>query len=339
MSISTRSDSLPNRRCFFDKRRLFLASVVLIYWLAISLLHLKFSIFLVSRHATPLGGIRPSDYSKQGAIALAIGLALFIAWRAFHGRERFKTLLYWFFLAVAVFSADRLLVFTPNEYFHFPQYAILAMLLSLLMDPGAKRAPTGKILFWTVSMGAVDESIQYFRLCASYCMHLDFNDFFLNELGGAAGLLLVYGFKRPVEHASGGPGRTIAGIFRSAEFKLVVICCVLLFSLHAAGRLSISPPGEAPPGGVIIKDGKAAAYLQREPGIMGSWRKDARGGRYYVLPPFEGLFLLAAGWALFASYGVSDLKVGGKGGLEYKRIERGFQEAGSALSDGHGVKK
>ncbi len=301
LSKTIRFDSFSNRLHSLDKWRLATAMFALVYWLGLSLLHLKFSMLFVIPRATPLGEIRLSSYSKPGAMVLVIGLSLFIAYRAFKGRQRVKTLVYWFLIAVMVRASDRFLIVTVNEYIHFSQYAILAILMSRVLDPGAKNAPIGKILFWTTVMGVVDEMIQYFLIAPSYGMYLDFNDFILNEVGAAAGLLIIYGFKAPGGERTGGGREKLRAFFRSREFTFVVVCCVLVLFCLATGRLSVTPTDKIPPGGIVKENGCVKIYLQREQGVMGSWRKSPRGGYFYALPPSLGLFLLIAGWMIFAS--------------------------------------
>lgn len=82
--------------------------------------------------------------------------------------------------------SDRLFLFKPIEYIHYPQYAIIAILLTLCLDPQREKFLVGRILFWTTILGIVDEMNQYFFLCSSYGDYLDFNDFF-SELAGGSG--------------------------------------------------------------------------------------------------------------------------------------------------------
>jgi len=78
-------------------------------------------------------------------------------------------------------------LFHPNEYIHYPQYAILAVLLALCIDPHRISVPWMRILFWTSLLGFFDEMNQYFYLCKSYGDYLDFNDALMNLLGAQAG--------------------------------------------------------------------------------------------------------------------------------------------------------
>ena len=91
-------------------------------------------------------------------------------------------------------------------------------------------------------------------------------------------------------------------LFKSVEFKLVVVCFVVLILLHVAGRLYVTPPKEVPPGGIALVNGKKTIYLERKPGIMGDWNKVSAKNVYYVLAPASGLFLLLITGLIFSTY-------------------------------------
>lgn len=274
--------------------RLALALVTMGYWLATCLLHLEISIIIVSPMSTPLGTITPSEYSSAVGWVVLLGAAVLIALQAKNGQSRGRTLLYWLLWLTAVYFANKTLVFSPNEYIHYPQYAILTILMVLCLDPKRTLFPFGRILFWATLMGILDEMNQYFFLCPSYGEYIDFNDFFLNELGAVAGLLLAYGFRRPVTNA-----RALVPVHKTMEFRLVTGCVAILLILHLGGRLNITPTNEIPPGGIAQEGGKRVVYLERKPGIMGTWQNASSGGAYYVLSPISGLILMLVTGSVF----------------------------------------
>lgn len=277
--------------------RLWLALLAGVYWAATSLLHLKLSKLIVSPLSTPFGNFTPSHYSSAlGCVGLA-ALALIVFLRARKGQHHFRTFVYWFLLLAVIFAANRILLFSPNEYIHYPQYAIFVVLIWLSVDPDRTRWPFGRILFWGTFMGIMDEVIQYLFVCPSYGDYLDFNDFFLNQLGVVTGLLLVYGFHSPKNQ-----DRPTLPLFKSVEFKLVAVCFVILGILHATGRLYVTPPKEVPPGGIALMNGKRTLYIERKPEIMGNWNKVSKDNEYYVLDPASGLFLLLITGLIFSTY-------------------------------------
>lgn len=289
----------PRRNRFqaFKTPRLWWALLAVTYWMATSLLHLKLSKLIVSPLPTPIGNFTPSDYSSASGWVGLMPLVLIVFLRARKGQHHLRTFVYWVLLLAVIFAANRILLFSPNEYVHYPQYAILVILMWLSIDLDRTRWPFGRILFWGTFMGIINEVNQYLFVCSSYGDYLDFNDFFLNQLGVVTGLLLVYGFHAPKNQ----DGPTLP-LFRSVEFKLVAVCFVILILLHAAGRLYVTPPKEVPPGGIALVNGKGTVYIERKPGIMGNWNKVSVEKEYYVLAPASGLFLLLITGLIFSTY-------------------------------------
>jgi hypothetical protein len=286
-----------NRFQVLKTPRLWLALLSVTFWVTMSLLHLKLSKLIVSPLPTPFGNFTPSDYSSASGWVGLTALVLIVFLQARKGQHHLRTFVYWFLLLAVIFAANRILLVSPNEYVHYPQYAILVILMWLSIDPDRTRWPFGRILFWATFMGIIDEVNQYLFVCPSYGDYLDFNDFFLNQLGVVTGLLLVYGF-----HAPKNQDRPTLSLFKSVEFRLVAVCFVILILLHAAGRLYVTPPKAVPPGGIALVNGKRAIYIERKPGIMGNWNKVSEENVYYVLAPASGLFLLLITGLIFSTY-------------------------------------
>jgi hypothetical protein len=83
-------------------------------------------------------------------------------------------------------------VFTANdlELVHYPQYIPEGMaLLALTLSPAESLA-------WIVIFGSLDEGYQYAVLSRSRAVPFDFNDVYMDLLGGAAGVLLAMAFMR-----------------------------------------------------------------------------------------------------------------------------------------------
>ena len=282
--------------------RLFWPVTTLLYWLGTSLLHLEISKIIVSPVSTSLGPIEiklgtPANYSTHFAWTLLILGALFVILRAVKGKARLRTIIFWIMWGTALYWTNRLLVFSPNEYVHYPQYAFLAVLLVAWRDPQREKWPIGNLIFWGTAMGVADELVQYLFVCPSYGDYLDFNDFLLNELGIVAGLLLVYGFK--VQEATIKP---LLPIYKTKAFKTLIISFAIVSLLMFSDRLRITPPEKTPPGGLFSVNGRTTLYLERIPGITGAWNHLADGRAYYVISPAAGLILLFSLGFLFALF-------------------------------------
>jgi len=255
--------------------RLFWPVATLLYWLGASLLHLEISKIIVSPVSTPLGAFTPANYSSHFAWVLLILAAFFVLLTAVKGKARLRTIGYWIMWGAALYGANRLLVFSPNEYVHYPQYAILAVLLVAWRDPHREKWPIGNLIFWGTALGVADELIQYLFVCPSYGDYLDFNDFLLNELGIVAGLLLVYGFRE--QRATIKP---LLPIYKTRAFKTIIISFAIISLLILTDRLRITPPEKIPPGGFFAVNGKTTLYLERIPGITGAWNHLGDGKAY-----------------------------------------------------------
>ncbi len=271
--------------------------VIIVYWLSTSLLHLEFSKIIIAPVSTPLGEFTPSHFSFHLGWALLILLAFFVFFQAISGKTRLRTLFYWTLWGAALYGTNRYLVFSTNEYAHYPQYALLAVLLVCWRDPRRDKWPIGNLIFWGTALGIIDEVIQYLFVCPSYGDYLDFNDFLLNELGIVAGLFLAYGFR--IQPAAIKP---LTPIYKTRAFKCLILSSAFILLLVLAGRLKISPPQNIPPGGIFAVQGTKALYIERRPGITGAWNHAGGNRVYYVLSPSAGLSLLLVLGLVFSSF-------------------------------------
>ena len=136
-----------NRFQSFKSPRLWWALLAVTYWVGTSLLHLKLSKLIVSPLSTPFGNFTPSDYSSAfGWVAFA-ALVLIVFLQARKGQYHLRTFVYWFLLLALIFATNKILLFSPNEYVHYPQYAILVILMCLSIDPDRTRWPFARIRF------------------------------------------------------------------------------------------------------------------------------------------------------------------------------------------------
>jgi hypothetical protein len=274
------------------------------YYLAVCLLHLKIS-SMVFEHpiVTPLGVVKVSDHMET-ILFIAIGtVALVSVFQSLRRTRRVVTVAYWLLWFATVLLARKYLLFHPNEYIHYPQYGILAILLALCMDQSQRQVPWGRILFWTTLMGALDEMDQYFYLCRTHGDYLDLNDMFFNLQGAQAGLLLYYGFKKLPEGKgeANSPKEHIRSFMRGREFKTAAACMAVILLLLCTGIVQSTADREIPPGGIAYVNGRITIFLERKPHIMGAFSKRPPEGQFYVLRPAEGLALLVtAGWLFYS---------------------------------------
>jgi hypothetical protein len=266
--------------------------LVAVYFAAITSLHLRFSLWLTAERALPWGRGTLSDLVPAAAIVGAAALALIVARQLRRAARPWPLAAGWLLVLAAALAIDRWLTYSWAETFHYPQYALLAILIARALDPEHRLRIAGRVLFWTTLAGGVDELLQYLWITPSYSHYFDFNDVLVNLVAAAAGVLLWAGSAPGAVRARARPPKTELTV--AAGLALVMAVAV------AAGRLQLSPPLDLPPGG-LHRDagGRMVLFLQRSRGQYGSWQPGVRRASYYVLPPRTGLASVALAAALF----------------------------------------
>jgi hypothetical protein len=264
------------------------------FWAATAIFHLKFSFLIVTPISTVFGPLRIADHASHVSWVAFVGLVIYLAIKSRYGHSRKLTFSCWAAWSLIVFGTNHFLISSANEYIHYPQYAIVAGLMVPVFDRERTGAGIAPILFWATFLGMVDEMNQYFYLCPQYGEYLDFNDFFLNELGAMAGILLLYGFQ---ERRLDPPSDRAFWQTKEARVAALIFCVVLL--LIFSGKLKVFAPYDLPPGGIHRVEGSLRLFLERKPGAYGSWQKANPSGDYYVVTPLTGMVLLFSAGAAF----------------------------------------
>jgi hypothetical protein len=273
---------------FLDSRRWYVLAAL--YFIVISLGHLEFSLWLVKQRQFGNTTYALKDFVPAIAAASAFSLVLWVAYIARRHAHPYLWAINWLVWFGCIFLVDRFLTFSLNETAHYPQYALMAWLVARCIDPLRRDWRTARVIFWTTLLGMVDETMQYLWITTSYSEHLDFNDFVVNLLAAVAGVLIYYARAEILPR--------YAALLRSAlEFRVFagLVVCVSVGLL--SGHLLVNPDGEVPPGGIVrTADGKSRLYLQRKPGLYGSYNPGPYRGRYWILDPVKGgVLILAAG--------------------------------------------
>jgi hypothetical protein len=265
-------------------------AAVLCYAVATATLHLELSLWLV----TPLdagawAGWRPAQALGLLPWLLGGGLLLYLALMAWHRADRSRTLLFWGLWLGCVALADRWILFSGTERIHYVQYAVLAWLTAWVMDPERQRWPFGAILLFCTLVGIADEIYQYTHETLDYSDYLDFNDFLLNLLGAAAGLLLYYGFRAAPCTPGGG--------YRAGTLGFPLLGGMMLLLLY----LVTAPTAK---GSQAAEDRFATTFpiIERRPDSYGHWREGPLNGRYLILDPWTGTLLLTGLGMVFARF-------------------------------------
>ena len=264
-------------------------------FVAACLMHLQFSLWLVRPRETPWGLHAPADLVPIAAALGALALAIVVVVQIQRSARPRAFGAAWALWALAVVAIDRFLTYSANEYFHYPQYALLAWLISRALDPQRSRWIPGRVLFWTTLLGVVDEALQYLWITASYSHYFDFNDVIVNLVAAVAGVLVYYGAAARRAETSARPRPPWI------ETTVAAILALVVSAALASGQLQLSPAGTLPPGGTARDaQGHWVVFLQRTPGQHGSWQRGPRRGTFYVLTPLEGLLGLTLAGGLIA---------------------------------------
>jgi hypothetical protein len=260
-----------------------------VYFAAGILMHLRFSLWLVQPRELPLGLGALSDLLPA---AIAVG-ALLLAATVFRQLQRSPTPRIlgslWLLLGLVLLAIDRFLTFSAAEYFHYPQYALLAWLMARTLDPDRTRFVPGRVLFWTTLLGATDEMLQYLWITAGYSHYFDFNDVLVNLVAAAIGVLVYYGSTTPA-----------AAPLADHRWPLPETVFALMLALaigagFASERLQVWPDGPVAQGGLVQQaSGRWTLYLQRGLDLYGRWQPGPYRGHYYVLQPLEGLLAITS---------------------------------------------
>jgi len=163
--------------------------VLLTYCLAVILPHETVGAFL-------MGFLDKMPRSEMTRIVLSVGLVLvgvlsipfWVQWTKHPSRNQ---VILFLILAVAlVVLTFKYLFVLATEVAHFPQYALMAILLFPLtwrMDA---------TMIWATLIGVIDEAYQYYYLTPDSTNYYDFNDVFTDLLGAILGLIFLWGLLR-----------------------------------------------------------------------------------------------------------------------------------------------
>jgi hypothetical protein len=169
-------------------------------------------------------------YQTSAAVTVALGLAFtLIVIKRMAGRpERRVVLTYWLLTLALIGGTWRLLTANNTELVHYPQYVPEGMaLVALTLSPVESIA-------WVTILGGLDEGNQYAFLTSGRAVPFDFNDIYMDLLGGAIGVLLGVALL-----AGDGRGKTGAGILKRPGVAAVLSIVGAGVALWAAGLMRL----------------------------------------------------------------------------------------------------
>ncbi|MBE7507038.1 MAG: VanZ family protein [Planctomycetia bacterium] len=162
------------------------------------------------------------------------------------------------------------LFYTDIEVVHFPQYAILSVLLY------AVTRRFGRSMFYASLIGAADECFQFYVSHPNWSINLDFNDMMYNTIGAGFGCTMIYLAVERRLSARRPPHR--GHLRRAMPLWTVLLICMTCGLLWQSGQMSLDPlPDGSKPRFVVRRHGPSTEY----------WERTGWGKRYHELSPFE----------------------------------------------------
>lgn len=197
---------------------------------------------VMSNHQNVQNAIRSWQYDlPRGAIgnwmyyATAGALALLSAF-LFRVRSQADRVLaaYWLLGLGLAAGSYLVLMFNRTELPHFPQYAIMALLVYPLCGSVVDT------VWWTTCLGAIDEWYQWQILFPERPGPYDFNDVYLNTVGAILGLILLVRclpreLRPPMPNAE-----WARRLFRFAGVRVMLATFAVVLVLYGSGLLVLT---------------------------------------------------------------------------------------------------
>lgn len=218
---------------------------------------------------------------SAGIAAVEVTLfTAFLFWRLRGQSQRGLVTGLWILTLALICAAWRVLTANNLELVHYPQYFPEGMALAALTLSPAEA------LSWVVIFAGLDEGYQYWVLSKGMPTVFDFNDIYMDLLGGAAGVVFALAFL----NCARGKGRVFA-------FRRGVIA---LLSLIAAGIVLWAS------GVMLLVQDKANPHYWFDLGRFRApafWVQIVTNGpnHYHTLTPAEGVVVILGTIALYAA--------------------------------------
>ncbi len=277
--------------------KLFLFTFTLLYIVLGMLLHVEVSLLVVGKYPEITGDFVAREHSVEFSFIVLFFIAIYFFIKTLKGRRRLTTYIYWLLYLIILVFFYLYISLHQVEIIHLIQYAGVAILLGFCLDPTKEKFIFGKILFIGATLGIIDELLQYYIVSPGHT-YLDFNDFLVNSLGVIAGVLFYYGFFNPSSIFN----RPLKPFYRTKRFSFILIFFSLISIFSLQGNLQVSPPHNIKPGSYELIDNQIVVFMERRPGLLGSWQDHFVDGQYYVLTPLEGMILIFLISFLFSTF-------------------------------------
>jgi hypothetical protein len=194
--------------------------------------------------------------------------------------------IFWLLTMGLCVATWRLLTANNTELVHYPQYIPEGMaLLAITLSPVES-------LCWVAIFGGIDEAFQYYGLHGGWGIPYDFNDIYMDLLGGALGVLIGANLLRclPAPHEPAFIRKLLARPGVIAICGIVALSLILLLT----GRMLLYKDDANPNYWIALSRSKPGAF----------WFFDDTWGPhvFHTLLPLEGPTVILGTIALFAIF-------------------------------------
>lgn len=250
----------------------------------------------------------------QGSVTIAlieaVALTFFFLKSIRAHKSRGWLMAYWLLSFALMIGTWRLFTANNTELVHYPQYFPEGVvLLALTLSPAESLA-------WIAFFGGLDEAFQYTFLVAGRPLPYDFNDVYMDLVGGAAGVIFaiaVLGWKRKSDMQE-----SISAILKKPGIVALLGIVIAGLVLLASGKMVLYEAEGGPSHWFSLSRLKTPTFWYFSPNILGPHH-------FHELSPVEGTILILATIAL---YGMLDRTFAISPGLS-TRVEQEVARTGT----------
>lgn len=212
------------------------------------------------------------------SLCLLLASGLWTALRIQTHPRRLTATLYLSGTILLAFIAFKTLLQMNIEVVHFPQYAILAILVFAIVRRYVET------MVWVTLAGMVDEGYQYFYTHAHWGTYYDFTDVVLNQIGAAFGIVLLYIWVGPRLSVAERTPYSWWAMLHSSASRTTGVLGAIGVALYSCGLLRVLRDDGAPTAAIVLR--------RVGPSVM-FWTPTTWGKTYHVIQLHEWIPLAA----------------------------------------------
>ena len=223
--------------------------------------------------------------SAAGAICLGVVVTLMFLWSVRRQRLRRAIGMLWLLTLLLFVGTWWILMANNTELVHFPQYFPEGiMLLALTTSPVESIA-------WSTVFGGLDECFQYWVIVKGKPVPYDFNDIFMDLLGGVSGVVFAMAFMN-VERRGSAHGWW-KGVLKLPGIVVALGTVAAGIVLWEAGVMTLYEAPNAPPHWFSLSRQHNLPFWFSAPNFLGP-------RTFHELSPIEGPILLLIALAAYS---------------------------------------